>query len=173
MTPEIKIRHCRSAFVILVITLLATGPFDRAYGKELTGRVVAVADGDTLTLLVDRTQVRVRLADIDAPERKQAFGTRSRQSLHDLCHGKAAQVQDHGQDRYGRTIGQVTCGGIDANAEQVRRGMAWVYDRYARPDSPLYALQDQARASRIGLWADAKPVPPWEWRITKLQQGKP
>jgi len=135
-----------------------------AHAEVLSGRVVSVADGDTLTLLVDRQQVRVRLADIDAPERRQAFGNRSRQSLHELCHGKAAQVQDNGQDRYGRTIGQVTCAGIDANAEQVRRGMAWVYDRYARPDSPLYALQDQARRERAGLWVDPQPVAPWEWR---------
>ena len=61
-------------------------------------------------------------------------------------------------------IGTVTYAGIDANAEQVRRGMAWVYDRYARQDSPLYALQDQARAIKAGLWRDAQPVPPWEWR---------
>lgn len=159
--PESTIMHA------LLAALIAALFFADAQAAELSGRVVAVADGDTLTLLVDRQQVRVRLADIDAPERRQAFGTRSRQSLHDLCHGKAAQVQDNGQDRYGRTIGQVTCGGIDANAEQVRRGMAWVYDRYARPDSPLYALQDQARSTRAGLWVDAQPVPPWDWRRAK------
>lgn len=131
---------------------------------NLSGQVVSVADGDTLTVLVDHQQVRVRLAEIDAPERKQAFGNRSRQSLRELCYGRAAQVQDNGRDRYGRTIGYVTCAGIDTNAEQVRRGMAWVYDRYARPDSPMYALQDQARTSKSGLWVDDKAVPPWEWR---------
>ena len=146
------------------LSLVATLLIADAQAASLDGRVVAVADGDTVTLLVDRQQVRVRLAEIDAPESKQAFGTRSRQSLHELCHGKSAQVQDNGRDRYGRTIGQVTCAGIDANAEQVRRGMAWVYDRYARRDSPLYALQDQARAARAGLWTDVRPVPPWEWR---------
>lgn len=135
-----------------------------AHAAEFIGKVVSVADGDTLTVLVDRQQVKARLASIDAPERKQPFGTRSRQSLNDLCHGKPATVRDKGQDRYKRTIGTVICAGIDANAEQVRCGMAWVYDRYARPDSPLYALQEQSRAARNGLRADAKPVPLWEWR---------
>ncbi len=135
-----------------------------AHAAEINGKVVSVADGDKLTVLLNREQVRVRLANIDAPERKQPFGTRPRQSLNGLCHGKPAAVRSEGQDRYGRTIGTIACAGIDANAEQVHRGMAWVYDRYARPDSPLYALQEQARAARKGLWADAKPVPPWEWR---------
>ena len=135
--------------------------------QNLTGQVVNVHDGDTLTVLVDRKQVRVRLLEIDAPESKQAFGNRSRQSLHELCHGKPAQVQDKGQDRYGRTIGQVTCGGIDANAEQVRRGMAWVYVQYALPDSPLYSLQNAARDGRRGLWSDISAIPPWEWRKIK------
>ena len=146
--------------LFLAVIFLASN----AHAAELTGRVVAVADGDTLTLLVDRQQVRVRLADIDAPERAQPFGTRSRQSLHELCHGKTASIEGHGKDRYGRVIGTATCHSKNANAEQVRRGMAWVYDRYARPDSPLYALQEEARSTRRGLWADLQPVPPWEWR---------
>lgn len=151
----------------LLPTLFAALLASQVQAASLDGQVVAVADGDTLTLLVDRTQVKIRLAEIDAPERKQPFGNRSRQSLHELCHGKHAQVQDNGKDRYKRTIGQVTCAGIDANAEQVRRGMAWVYDKYSWPGSPLYVLQRQARNAKAGLWADAKPVPPWEWRAIK------
>lgn len=150
----------RSLIPALISALLV----GQAYAAEIAGKVVDVADGDTLTLLINRQQVRVRLAEIDAPERYQAFGTRSRQSLHELCHGKVAKVQDNGQDRYGRIIGQVSCGGVDANAEQVRRGLAWVFDRYARPDSPLHPLQDHARSMRAGLWSDPHPVPPWEWR---------
>lgn len=69
-----------------------------------------------------------------------------------------------GADRYGRTLGRVFCAGVDANAEQVRRGMAWVYVKYAPKDSPLYAIQAEARVARRGLWQDARPVPPWEWR---------
>jgi endonuclease YncB( thermonuclease family) len=138
-----------------------------ASGAELVGRVVAIADGDTLTILVSRQQIRVRLTDIDAPERRQPFGTRSRQSLSEICAGKDARVESRGADRYGRTLGRVTCAGVDANDEQVRRGMAWVYVKYAPKDSLLYALQAEARAAMHGLWQDARPVPPWEWRRAK------
>lgn len=135
-----------------------------AGAAQLAGTVVAVADGDTLTVLVDQRQVRVRLAEIDAPESHQPFGTRSRESLAELCHRKDAEIETAGQDRYGRTIARVICAGTDANAEQVRRGMAWVFVRYAAPSSPLYALESEARAMRAGLWRDPKPVAPWEWR---------
>lgn len=98
-----------------------------------------------------------------APEKRQAFGERSKQSLSALCFGQQAVIEDQGRDRYGRVIGRVGCSGIDANAEQVRRGMAWVFDRYAA-DRSLYALQDEAREARRGLWRDSAPVPPWEYR---------
>jgi endonuclease YncB( thermonuclease family) len=97
------------------------------------------------------------------PRSGQPFGQRSKQSLSDLCYGRDAVIEDGGRDRYGRTIGRVSCAGIDANAEQVRRGMAWVFDRYAT-DRSLYAIQDEARAARRGLWRDPQPVPPWEYR---------
>ena len=128
--------------------------------------MVAVADGDTITVLREREQVKVRLVEIDAPEKAQAFGNRSKQSLSDLCFNKTARLDDKGKDRYGRTLARVYCDGADANAEQVRRGMAWVYDRYVT-DRGLYSIQDEARAAKRGLWADNSPVPPWEWRRKK------
>jgi endonuclease YncB( thermonuclease family) len=134
-----------------------------AWAETLVGRVVRVADGDTLTLLIDRKQIKVRLTEIDAPESKQAFGQRSRQSLGDMCAGQDAVVQAAGRDKYGRVLGRVACRGVDANAEQVRRGMAWVFDRYVT-DRSLYALQNEARASQVGLWADKSPTAPWTWR---------
>ena len=134
---------------------------------ELRGVVVAVTDGDTLTVLVAKRQVKVRLADIDAPESKQPFGTRSRQSLAAICFNMEARLETQGKDRYGRTIATVHCAGVNANAEQVRQGMAWVFDRYARRDSPLYAFQSEAQAARRGLWSDPSPVPPWQWRKGK------
>ena len=115
---------------------------------------------------MDRQQVRVRLLEIDAPESKQAFGRRSKDSLAEMCAGQTAQVESTGKDRYGRVLGWVTCAGVNANAEQVRRGMAWVYDRYVT-DRGLYSIQDEARAAKRGLWADVNPVPPWEWRREK------
>lgn len=135
-----------------------------AHGAELVGRVVAVADGDTLTLLVYEQQVKIRLADIDAPEAKQPWGTRSRQSLAKLCHGQPAVANPVSRDRYGRTVARVACSGHDAAAHQVSSGLAWVYPRYAPADSPLYSLEAQARSDRLGLWADPSPLPPWEWR---------
>ena len=145
--------------LLLTLVLAASG----ACGETLRGQVVRISDGDTLTLLIDRKQIKVRLTEIDAPEMKQAFGSRSRQSLGELCGRHAATVRTSGRDRYGRVLGRVECGGVDANAEQVRRGMAWVYDRYVT-DRSLYALQDEARAAHAGLWADAAPTAPWAWR---------
>ena len=131
---------------------------------ETFGKVIGIADGDTMTVLVERQLVKVRLSEIDAPERGQPFGNRSKQSLSDLCFDKTATLDYKGKDRYGRTLARVYCDGIDANAEQVRQGMAWVYRVYAPKDSPLYAAEDEAKRARRGLWADVEPVPPWEWR---------
>ncbi len=137
-----------------------------ALAEEIAGRVIAVADGDTLTLLTDdKRQIRIRLAEIDTPEKQQPYGKRAKQSLAKLCFGKPAKVDVQDTDRYGRIVGRVFCAGIDANAEQVRRGAAWVYRKYAR-DPKLYALEDEARRERRGLWAlpESQRVPPWEWR---------
>ena len=131
---------------------------------DFSGTVVRVQDGDTLTVLVANAEVRVRLDAIDAPEIAQPYGRRSRESLAALCAAKQAQVIEQGRDRHGRTIGRVSCDGISANAEQVRRGMAWVFVRYAPAGSPLYAMERDARGRREGLWADGQPTAPWEWR---------
>jgi endonuclease YncB( thermonuclease family) len=133
---------------------------------DLHGSVVGVHDGDSITVLVDHRQVKVRLADIDAPELKQAFGQKSKQSLSDLCLHKTATIHEQGRDRYGRTIARVWCAGEDANREQVRRGMAWVFDRYVK-DRSLYAEQSAAQAGARGLWTDPKSTPPWAWRRAK------
>ena len=133
---------------------------------------MSIQDGDTLTVLVDRREVRVRLTDIDAPELKQPFGTRSRQSLSEMCFGKVATLDLRGRDRYQRSLAQVTCDGRDANAEQVRRGYAWTFVRYAPQDSPLFALEREAKAARRGLWADPAPVAPWQWRNGRQTAGR-
>ena len=148
------------ARALLLLFFVLAAP---AWAETLAGKVVRVSDGDTLTLLVDRKQVKVRLTEIDAPESKQAFGQRSRESLAQMCAAQAAVVQSSGRDKYGRVLGRVQCQGIDANAEQVRRGMAWVFDRYVT-DRSLYALQNEARAGHVGLWVDKAPTAPWIWR---------
>ena len=149
-----------SLTTLLYLLLLTAFP---AHADQVA-RVVSVHDGDTLTVLIEHKQVKVRLTDIDAPELGQPFGRNSKQSLSDLCFGKLATLDVRGQDRYKRALAQVTCDGRDANAEQVRRGYAWTYTRFAPAGSPLYAIQNEARAAHRGLWAERSPVAPWEWR---------
>lgn len=146
---------------LLIFVLLMSSA---AVAKTLTGRVVGVTDGDTLTMLDSGSNtVKIRLAEIDAPEKKQPFGARSKESLSDLCYDKAATADVQAKDRYGRTVARIKCDGVDANAAQISRGMAWVYDKYVK-DKSLYQLQDEARAARLGLWSDPEPMQPWEWR---------
>jgi len=138
--------------------------------------VIGISDGDTLTVRCpqqstgwledsEARNIRVRLADIDAPEKSQPFGQRSKQHLAALCFQKQAEVMPQARlDRYGRTVAHVRCDGQDANAAQVKAGMAWVYGRYAPQGSHLMALQASAMHERLGLWSDDRPVPPWDWR---------
>ena len=137
------------------------------------GRVVGVSDGDTITVLDStNTQHKVRLSGIDAPEKKQAFGQRSKESLSDLVFDKPVTVDTDKQDRYGRKVGKVLVNGQDANLEQIRRGMAWHYKAYEREqpaiDRRAYSdAEDGAKDARRGFWADAEPVPPWDFRHSK------
>jgi len=117
----------------------------------LNGRVTRVVDGDTLDVVVQGSRIRVRIRDIDAPERGQPYGHRSRKTLIALCGGEAAQLDGNKHDRNGRLLAHVRCNGTDAPAEQVRRGMAWVFVRYAPADSPLHAMEAKAMAARLGL----------------------
>lgn len=131
--------------------------------------VIGISDGDTLTVRCEeKIQMKIRLAEIDAPEKNQAFGDRSKQSLSDLCFQARADLDVQSIDRYKRSVAHVTCNGVAVNAEQIKRGMAWVYDRYAK-DSSLYAIQDKARQTKAGLWADPSPTPPWEFRRAAKQ----
>ena len=136
-----------------------------AAAAPLAGRVVHVHDGDTLTVLVDRREVRVRLAGIDAPERGQPFATASRRALSARVAGREVVVDVQGRDGFGRTLGVVRVAGADVNREQVRDGWAWVFRRFSH-DAMLLALEDEARRARRGLWRDPQPVPPWTWRET-------
>jgi len=127
-------------------------------------RVVKIADGDTLTALsADLQQVKCRLYGIDAPEKKQAFGQASKLSLAELSFGRTALIDIVGRDRYGRAICRVAVAGIDVNKEQIARGMAWMYREYAK-DSAYSDAESAAQARRVGIWRDARPVPPWTFR---------
>lgn len=144
--------------------LLAAGV---SLAAELSGIVTEVQDGDTITLSNSTHTYRVRLVDIDSPELTQSRGIDARTSLREICLFRQASVETAGEDRYGRTLGRVTCAGVDAGAEQVRRGWAWVFQRYAPKKSPLHELEGAARLDRRGLWADDAPISPWEWRRRK------
>lgn len=152
-------------FTAVLLTLALT-----AHAETITGRVVGVADGDTITVLdADKVQHKIRLSGIDAPEKKQAFGNRSKESLSALAFDKTVNVETEKRDRYGRQIGKVLVDGRDVNLVQVERGMAWFYRQYQRDQAPndrrLYeAAEDAARADKRGLWRDDGPVPPWEFR---------
>jgi micrococcal nuclease len=148
---------------LLVISVLAIATTVVA-PPTLTGKVVGIADGDTLTLLVAKTQVRVRLDGIDTPERGQPFGKKAGQALAKKVFGKIVQVDDFGKDRYGRTLGIVRLDTRNINLELVREGWAWWYRKYAPKNKELAAAETAARTAKRGLWADAKPVPPWDWR---------
>jgi endonuclease YncB( thermonuclease family) len=152
--------------VAIALTLLAA----TASADTLTGRVVGIADGDTLTLLdATNTQHKIRLAGIDSPEKGQPFGQVCKASLSDLAYGRTVAVESKKLDRYGRVIGKVLLNNQDANLEQIRRGCGWHYKKYQN-EQPLddrlsYGkAEESARARRVGLWAGAAAVPPWEWR---------
>ncbi len=141
-----------------------------AWADTITGKVVGVADGDTITVLdASNQQHKIRLQGIDAPEKKQAFGQKSKASLSAMVYGKPVTVEWSKRDRYQRIIGVVLADGVDCNLEQVKAGMAWWYRQYAKEQSPAdrakyEAAENQAKAGRVGLWSDADPLAPWEFR---------
>ena len=133
-------------------------------GEQLDGKVVAVHDGDTVTVLRGGEQVKVRLACIDAPERGQAFGSRSRERLAELVMRRAVTLEVIDHDQYGRTVAHLQCDGVDVNLEMVRAGLAWHYRYHCPNDTALAAAEAEARKAQRGLWADARPEAPWDWR---------
>jgi len=144
-----------------------------AQAQDLVGRVVSVHDGDTVKVLdAGKVQHNIRLAGIDAPELNQAFGRVSQRHLSAAIHGKAVVVRWAKHDKYGRIVGTILLDGQDVNLDQVRAGLAWHYKRYEQEQPPAervtYAnAETEAHAAHMGLWQDAKPVPPWEYRKAK------
>jgi micrococcal nuclease len=162
-------------------TVLALSLFlaSTVLGQEpvLQGRVAGVTDGDTLKVLVaDQKLLRIRFAFCDAPEKKQAFGVRAKQAMSELVFGKDIELRTHAIDRYGRTVAQVAVDGKDVEAEMLRQGLAWVYERYiteasAEIQDTYRKSQDEAKADRRGLWSDPNSIPPWIFRnLAKAHQ---
>ncbi len=139
----------------------------------ITGRVVRVADGDTVSVL-DRnnTQYKIRLHGIDTPERQQRYGKKAWDALSDMVAGKTVGVVVLGKDSYGRTDGTIYLGEQNINLAMVAAGHAWWYRYYAPDEHPLQAAEEAARAKKLGLWAQPDPIPPWDWR-RQQKYGKP
>lgn len=132
--------------------------------ETFVGEVIGVTDGDTISVMRDGSAVKVRLAGIDCPEKKQAFGERAKQFTSYLVFGKRVEVIYSKRDRYGRVLGDVVLPSRKIlNEELVRAGYAWHYKKYS-DDATLAELELQARKSRRGLWQDRDPIPPWDYR---------
>jgi len=156
----------RNLYLILSL-LLATS----ASAETITGRVVSIADGDTVTILdSSNTQHKIRLAQIDAPETghgrnkpAQPYGEKSKAALADFVFQKTVDADCQTKDRYGREVCKILLNGLDVNLEQVKNGMAWVYVKYAR-EQQYFEAEATVKEKRIGLWADSDPIAPWEYR---------
>lgn len=160
---RMKPRH----FVASIVIYLTMA--NSVEAETFSGKVVGVKDGDTVVVLVDRREVVVRVSGIDAPEKKQPFGERSKQAMSDCAFSKQSSVDWNKTDRYGRTIGKITVDGFDCGLHLIEMGLAWHYKTYATEqpenDRAAYALAEvDARSARAGLWADADPKPPWTFR---------
>ena len=160
----------------VLIAFCTAASLAAAQAVEFSGRVVAIADGDTLTILdASNTQHRIRVDGIDAPEKAQPFGDRSRRSLGELAHEREAVARCPKIDRFGRHVCKVEVDGLDVGLEQIRRGLAWHFKRYEHEqsdeDRKRYAdSENDARDAKRGLWSDIRPVPPWTWR--EMQRGQ-
>lgn len=161
-----KLASVRTLLCFLALVAGTVLPAAGASAQSLTGKVVSIADGDTLTILADgQYQYRIRLSEIDAPESGQPFGRSSRKMLSDLAFGKQVTVRVVDVDRFGRTVGRVRAGSVDVNAQMVKQGGAWAFRQY-QSDQRFQLWEKEARAAKRGLWglqAD-QIIAPWDWR---------
>lgn len=148
---------------MLTLLLLAIG--------QISGEVVAVKDGDTLVLLSEGRPVTVRLSRIDAPEKGQPYGTAAKERLAELVFKRHCTVTETSLDRYGRTVGQVYCDGVDVNCAMVADGLAWQFRRYDKSEY-LERYQQSAKQLKRGLWAEPNPTEPWVWRRNRHQSAR-
>lgn len=152
---------------LTTISLICCASVGFAAEERFSGNVVAVFDGDTVEVLTAaKSKIRVRLANIDAPEKDQPYGQQSKQFLSDMVYRKPVEVLDLGGDQYGRRIGRIFVNGTEVNPQIVSEGLAWVYTKY-NTDAGMPRREQEARRSSKGLWADSKPVAPWSYRHAK------
>jgi len=155
---------------LTIITLLIT-----TTAHAWTGKVVGVSDGDTIKVLRDGKQVKIRLYGVDTPEKAQAFGSRAKQFTSALVADKVVNVETVTTDKYGRSVGLVTVDGKLLDTELIKAGMAWVYRKYCDRQplcNDLIKQESKAKANSIGLWSVPNPQPPWDWRHAKKNKKK-
>ena len=153
----------KCAAVKLILGLLLCMLCGMAQAEEFVTKVIAVLDGDTVLIHHGGHMLKVRLVDIDAPEKDQPFGTSSQRSLANMVLGKPVRFVSQAMDAYGRMVARLSVDGLAVNAEQIRLGMAWEYSHY-HSNHELISLEAEARAAPRGLWVQSAPTPPWEWR---------
>jgi len=159
------------SLVLFVSTAVGASPLT-------PGLVVAISDGDTITLLTeDKQQLKIRLVGIDTPEKKQAFGTKARDHLASRIFKQDVEVDLRKKDQYGRHLGVIYIGGVDINQSMIQDGYAWFYKHYAKEQPKEEALryakaESDARSKQRGLWVDPNPVPPWEFRKEAKEEAR-
>jgi endonuclease YncB( thermonuclease family) len=169
--PDRRVRATAVALATVVVLLVASPTFGAKPHYTLTGKVVAIADGDTLTVLDEsKTQHKIRLAGIDAPEKGQPFGTKARENLAAKVFRQTVRIEVIDVDRYHREVGRIYLGERFINMEMVANGFAWRYVQYDKVGEFTVA-EDEAREHQRGLWAEPNPIPPWEWRKAKRQRS--
>lgn len=152
---------------VFALFLLILSIFVEGQNQSFRGKVVGVKDGDTFKVLYEGKEYTIRLAHIDAPEKKQAFGNKAKQYASELCFGKEVWVKPtQKNDRYGRIIAEVIIGKINVNKSLVKNGLAWHFKKYSK--SQEYAqLENEARKKKVGIWSEKNPIAPWDWRKGK------
>lgn len=154
------------SFLILLICFSVS----LSFAEVISGKVISISDGDTIRLLTaDKKEIKIRLNKIDAPEKNQDFGEKSKQSLSEMIFNKIVHVQYDKVDKYNRVLGVVYLDSVDVNLEQIRRGMAWVYRRYTT-DKNYIEAEENARRTKKGLWIDVAPVMPENFRHKSKEQ---
>ena len=161
----------------IIIALILAVASCTSFADQLVGKVIKVTDGDTVNVLTsDNETHKIRLSGIDAPEKKQAFGNRSKQALAELIDGKTVNVQYNKLDKYQRAVGKITFNGQDVNLRQIKLGLAWHYKKYEKEqdveDRSIYANAEYlAQRDKLGLWYDTNPIAPWDFRKQKRESN--
>ena len=161
----------------IIIALILALTSCTSFADQLVGKVIKVTDGDTVNVLTSDFEThRIRLSGIDAPEKRQAFGSRSKQALAGLIDGKTVNVEYNKLDKYQRVVGKITFNGQDVNLRQIKLGLAWHYKKYEKEqdveDRSIYANAEYlAQRDKLGLWYDGNPIAPWDFRKQKREKS--